>query len=68
MITKLYGIDFTVFVCGGLGNKLCPFSQETMFYNSETEMLKSLIKLKEDKTVGNISLFTTTINRKEYKI
>jgi hypothetical protein len=70
MLTKLYGIDFNKYICGGIGNaKLGKIGNETILFYTESEMLKALAELKESgNTVGEINVFTTPIVRTEYEI
>ena len=68
-IDKIYGIDYNVYVCGGIGNpKIKKIGENTLLFYTESEMLKTLAELKEDRTVGEIKVFTSTLNREEYKI
>jgi hypothetical protein len=69
MISKLLGIDYDTYCCGGIGNvKLVHTGENTIFFYTESEMLKTLADLKKDHTVGNILVFVTPINRMDYKI
>lgn len=68
-INKIYGIDYNIYVCGGIGKqKIKQIGENTLLFYAESEMLKTLAELKEDCTVGEIKVFTSTINREEYKI
>ena len=69
MIEVLYGIDYNRYICGGIGNtKISKVGCETVIFYKETDMLKTLTELKENHTVEIIKVFTTKINREEYKI
>jgi hypothetical protein len=69
MINQLYGIDYNTYACGGRGNvKLALSSREIAFYETEAEMLKALINLKEDKSVGEIRPFIAELNRIKYEM
>jgi hypothetical protein len=68
-MNNLYGIDYNFYACGGIGNpKLMKMGSKTVFFYTESEMLKVIAELKEDHTVGEIKPFITDINRMEYKI
>lgn len=69
MIGKLYGIDYSTYVTGGINNmKLRCTGSNTIFFYTESEMLEALVELKEDYTVGEIVPFVTPIIREEYQI
>ena len=69
MLDKIYGIDYNPYACGGIGNcKLVRGLRKTVLFYDESEMLKELAKLKKDYTVGELSVFISSINREEYKI
>jgi len=69
IIDKIYGIDYSIYVCGGIGKpKIKKIGENTLLFCTESEMLKALAELKADHTVGEIKPFVSTINREEYKI
>ncbi|MED3562346.1 hypothetical protein [Bacillus xiapuensis] len=68
-MNKLYGIDYNFYATGGIGNqKLMKMGCKTIFFYTESEMLKVFAELKEDYAVGEIKPFITDINRIEYNI
>lgn len=68
-MNRLYGIDYNLYATGGIGNqKLMKMGSKTIFFYTESEMLKILAELKENYSVGEINPFITDINRVEYKI
>lgn len=68
-MNKLYGIDYNVYVCGGIGNhKLQLWDKETVIFYTESEMLRKVAELKENSSVGEIKPFITSIDRVEYKL
>jgi hypothetical protein len=68
-MNKLYGIDYNFYATGGIGNqKLMKMGSKTIFFYTESEMLKVLAELKDDYSVGEIRPFITDINRVDYKI
>lgn len=72
IITSLYGIDYTLYGCGGRGNsRLFIYGKTTSLFPKESDMLKELARLKElekSNNVGDISVFVTPIIREEYQI
>jgi hypothetical protein len=69
MLKKIYGIDYNKYICGGIGSpKLAFAGSETIVFETEIEMLKAIIKLKETNTVDEIKPFVNTIVREEYKL
>lgn len=72
VVEKLYGIDYTTYICGGIGNaRLNSYSKERELFYTEAEMLKRLSELKKEEirnVVGDFELFTATINKQEYKL
>ena len=63
---KLYGLDYNMYVCGGIGNrKFQLMGSETLLFYSESEMLDAVAKLKSDCTIGEIKPFVTYITKKE---
>lgn len=68
-INKLYGIDYNTYSYGGIGSpKLVLLSKETEFFETESDMLKAIIRLKEKNNVDGITPFTTKINRVKYEL
>jgi hypothetical protein len=68
-INKLYGIDYNTYAYGGMGSpKLVLLSKETEFFQTESDMLKAIIRLKEKNDIDGIIPFTTEINRVKYEI
>jgi hypothetical protein len=68
-MNKLYGIDYNIYVCGGIGNyKLQIADSKTVFFYTESEMLRQIAELKENCSVGEIKPFITEIKRVEYKL
>ena len=68
IIDKIYGIDYSIYVCGGIGKpKIKKIGENTLLFCTESEMLKALAELKAYRTVGEIKPFISTINREEYK-
>jgi len=69
MLDKIYGIDYNRYVCGGIGNKkLALIERETVLFIKESEMLKALAEMKGNYCIGEIEVFESEIDRKEYKI
>jgi len=69
MKDKLYGIDYNIYVCGGIGTaKIMKTGCNTVLFYTESEMLKMLAELKKDNMVGEIKVFVTPICRMEYRI
>lgn len=63
---KLYGIDFNRYACGGAGNKkLQIIRSHSLLFHTEVEMLKKILELKEDFTVGEIEPYTAFLAFKE---
>lgn len=68
-MNKLYGIDYNFYACGGIGNnKLQLMGRKSVIFYTESEMLKMVADLKEDRSIGEIKPFITDINRVEYRI
>ncbi|PLR99562.1 hypothetical protein [Bacillus sp. T33-2] len=68
-MNKLYGIDYNVYVCGGIGDqKLQIADRKTVFFYTESEMLRNIAELKENYSIGEIKPFSTNVTRDEYKI
>ena len=69
MLNKVYGIDYNTYICGGIGEcKLARCKSETILFYSEVEMLKTLVKLKDNKCIGEIELFTSVIGKVKYEV
>lgn len=68
-MNRLYGIDYNIYACGGIGNqKLQIADRKTTIFYTESEMLKMVAELKQNKSIGEIKPFITDINRIEYRI
>lgn len=68
-VYTLYGIDYTTYICGGIGlHKIQIQSYETELFYKESDMIKRLAELKEKECVDDIQLFATNIIRDKYKI
>lgn len=68
-MNKLYGIDYNTYVCGGIGNyKLNIADSKTVFFYTESDMLRKVAELKEDYSIGEIRPFITEVKRTEYKL
>lgn len=69
MIHKIYGIDYNIYACGGIGDsKIALLDNKTVLFYKESEMLTELAKLKENHCVGEIKVFVSPIIRNEYSI
>ena len=69
MLDKIYGIDFNVYACGGIGDKKLALNRnDTVLFYKESEMLKELGKMKDNPCYGEILVFEPQIVRNEYKI
>lgn len=69
LLEIIYGLDYNKYCCGGVGNpKICKVGCETVLFSSESDMLKTLADLKKDGTIGEIKVFTSRVERQEYKI
>ncbi len=68
-MNKLYGIDYNIYVCGGIGNyKLQIADSKTVFFYTESEMLRKVAELKENNSIGEIKPFITEVKKIEYKL
>jgi hypothetical protein len=69
MKDKLYGIDYNIYACGGIGTaKIMRIDSETVLFYTESEMLKALADLKKENMIGEIKVFITPICRMDYRI
>lgn len=68
-MNKLYGVDYNIYVTGGIGNpKLALHRNETVIFYTESEMLREVAKLKENYSIGEIRPFVTDIKRVDYSL
>ncbi|MCM3109888.1 hypothetical protein [Lederbergia lenta] len=65
----LYGVDYNIYACGGIGNhKLKLMGNRVLYFYAESEMLREVAKLKEDKSIGEIIPFIAQIAKTKYEI
>jgi hypothetical protein len=66
MEEKMFCVLYDLYVCGGKGNpKIALANRDCMsLYESETDMLKDIIKMNKENSYGNIRPFIMT----QYKL
>jgi hypothetical protein len=69
VVQKIYGIDYNVYACSGIGNnKFLYLGTEREFFYNEYQMLKRLTKLKRIKSFKGFEMFVSKIIKEKYNI
>lgn len=69
MTHVLYGVSYNIYATGGIGNRnLMVLENKTELFVAESDMLRRVASLKNEKCIGEIEPFVESVSKSECRI